>query len=394
MDINQKRSLEFDSVDKDSPFFICTLFSYVVLKKIVNMTREGLFDEFEYYLGKEYARSLCELHEKKGIKGVSGIKSAFLELQNMGFGITSAVVLNENEVFLKNTTTPIARQYSKSFFDDSSKVDHFISGIYSGILSTAFGKNMEIKEEKCLALGSKECIFANTENIKDRYGIGKMIKEVLLHHSLSSKKTAAYPHFFSKEMMSRGIYTKKDGTIKIANIYHVLFRFGFYILSNHVLSKVEKSSPDLHMFLGYTQALIATDFQKNQFGRKDADSIFNELITHLNMFGYGVPKIELKDEGKMVIHFTESLLLTQSLKFMEVFSDPFLEGAILGFASAFGKPISAIDFEYPKNDEIAVKISFEKGKDLAKELEERIKSHKIKKLVNERMTHKYYLFPS
>ena len=44
--------LGLESIDNESPIFVCSLFSYVIIKHIINLEWPGLFDEFEYSLVK------------------------------------------------------------------------------------------------------------------------------------------------------------------------------------------------------------------------------------------------------------------------------------------------------------------------------------------------------
>ena len=393
MSIYQEKVLGLKSIDKDSPFFICTLFSYIVLKKIVNLSHKGLFDEFEYNLGKKSAKLLCKLQIKQGLKGASGIKAAFEEFENMGFGITKIVLLKKNNCILKNLTTPIARQFVKSFFEDKIKTDYYIAGVYSGILSSYFKKNIEIEEQGCNALGSEECTFINTNRVPNRYNLAPLVQKVIQKQQLFSKKRIRYPNNFCIEMLHRRIYHKNKGIIKMANIYHVFFRFSFFMVSNHILSKKAKDAYDLHEYVGYAQGMIATAFQKNQFGRKEPDDIFNELLTHLNMSGYGVPLICSRTGRQIIIKFKGMLSLKQALQFMEKFDDPYLRGLLLGFSTVYSKPVSSIEFTNRHQDELTAKISFG-HEDLAQQLSKNIKSNRIKCLAMERMQHKYYLSPS
>lgn len=394
MSIFQEKSLGMNSIDKNSPFFICTLFSYVVLKKIVNLSREGLFDEYEYFLGKESAKQLCELQINEGLTGNRGIKAALKEFENMGFGITKIVLLQKNNIILKNPSSSIARQYAKSFFEDKINVDYYIAGVYSGILSSYFGKNIEIEENKCKAKGSEECVFTNTNKVSNKYGLDVEISKALQHQRLSSPEKITYPHFFSKKMFQRGTYSNEDGVIKIANILHVFFRFGFFAFSNHVLSKISEDTFRLHEYLGYVQACIGMEFLKNQFGLKDPDKIFKEGINQLNMLGYGIGSILSRTDKEMTVQFTESLLIKQSIQFMGKFDDAFIKGLLLGLATIYLQPVNNIEFSNPLEDKLIVKVQFGEKTDLAKQLNDKITSEKIKNLSKERMTHKYYLWPS
>lgn len=394
MSIHQEKILGINSIDKNSPFFIHQLFSYVVLKKIVNLSHTGLFDEFEYHLGKEYAKTLCQLQIKAGLTGIRGIKAAFGEFENMGFGITKIVLLQKNNIILKNLTSPIAIQYAKSFFEDKLKTDYYIAGAYSGILSSYFGKNVEIEERKCKAQGSEECVFTNTSIISNKYLLNTIIQKALKHHRLQSTEKITYPHFFSKMMLQRGTYYNKNGIVKIASIYHVFFRFGFFIFSNYVLSKVAKDIPDLHEYVGYLQGCIANNFQKNQFGRTDTDRIFNEVLKQLNIMGYGVGSIHSRTDKEIIIKFTDMLSLKQSLQYMEHFKDPLIKGALLGLAEDYPKPVNNIKFSNSQDDELVVTMQFGDETSLVEQLTRRITSNKIKRLAKERMTHKYYLSPS
>lgn len=393
MSVYQEKILGLKSIDKDSPFFICTLFSYIVLKKIVNLSHKGLFDELEYNLGKESAKLLCRLQIKAGLDGIRGVNAVLKEFEDMGFGITKIVLLQKNNIILKNLTTPIARQYAKSFFEDKIKTDYYIAGVYSGILSSYFKKNIEINEERCNAMGSEECMFKNTNKVSNKYNLTPLVQTVIKNQMVHSQKSIKYPNNFCIEMFHRGIYYKNEGVIKMANIYHIFFRFSFFMVSNYILLKVARDTYYLHEYLGYAQGIIATTFQKNQFGRKDSDSIFSELLTHLNMSGYGVPSICSKTNKEIIIKFEDMLSLKQALQFMEKFDDPYLRGLLLGFAMVYSIPVSSIEFITSTESKLTAKISFG-NTDLVEQLNKRINSNKIKRLAMERMRHKYYLSPS
>ena len=391
--INQNKFLGINSIDNNSPFFICPLFSYVVLKKIINLSHPGLFDEFEYPLGKEYANYLCKLQIKKNIKGPKGIKSALKEFENMGFGITKIVLFQQNKIILKNLNSSIAKQYSKSFFEDKIKVDHYLAGVYSGILSTHTNKNIDIEEKRCKAQGSVECVFSNTQKTFNTYNLNDSIKKAIKNHSFDNLKRIKYPHIFSEEMMQRGIYSNKDGVLKIANILHIISRFSFFNFSSNIFSKTSKELSTIFEYLGYVQGIIASKFQKNQFGRVKPDIIFDELLNHMNMAGYGTFSIIKRDDKKIMIEFSDATILEQSIKYAGELKDPFHEGVLLGFSKVYNKPVENLTMSRANKDKIGVSIIFGKN-DLSDELKKKINSEEIKRITNDRMTHKYYLSPN
>ena len=389
-----EKYLNFYSIDKHSPIFLCPLFAYVVLKKIINLKHKGLFDEFEYYLGKEYAKILCNIQIESRLSGVDGLKAAFLEFENFGFGKTKIVVLNKNRIILKNLTTSIARQYSKSFFEDKIKVDNFLSGVYSGILSTYHNTNIEIRESKCYAQGSQECFFENTDKVPNNYKLGNIIQNVLRHHRLVGVNEINYMNLFGEKLFQRGNYYKKNGIIKIINIYHVFFRFCFFTFSSYIMSKVHKDIEYLYRYLGYVQVNIAANFQRNQFGRGDSNKIFIELIGNINLFGYGIAKVISKKENEIVIKFSHMLLLRQCIGFMKTFQDPYFEGVLVGIPTGNKQHLSRIQVTKSKEDELIVNLLFGVKENLVNKLSKKIKSKRIKEIIQERMKHKYYLSPS
>ena len=88
------------------------------------------------------------------------------------------------------------------------------------------------------------------------------------------------------------------------------------------------------------------------------------------------------------------LLLRQCFQFMEKFEDPYLEGLLLGISSVYPIYVSWIILSESKPDKLYLEMKFGKGENFAKSLAQKIKSKEIKKIVNERMKHKYYLAPS
>ena len=387
-----EKYLGIKSIDNKSPSFMCLLYPYVVLKKIINIKHKSLFDELEYFLGKEYSKILCGIQIKAGFTRASGINAAFLEFEAFGFGKTKVIILNKSKTILKNANISLARQYSKSIFDDKINSDYFLAGIYSGILSIYFNDNIEVKETKCYSCGSEECFFETFDEIPNKYKLNEIAAKTVINYQLKDE----WPDYLTglgKKMFQRGNYYSKDGILKVFNVYFVLLKFNFFTFSNYILSRKYKDVCDLYRYLGYIQAKEAANFQKNQFGRSSPDQIFQMLVKELNLFGYGAPAVS-KANNKILVKFSKMLLLRQCSQFMEKFEDPYLEGLLLGISSVYPIYVSWIILSESKPDKLYVEMKFGKGENFAKSLAQKIKSKEIKKIVNERMKHKYYLAPS
>ncbi len=388
-----EKYLGIKSVDKKSPAFLCPLFAYVVAKKIVNITHKSFFDEFEYKLGREYAKILCNVQKADSVTGGKAIKSAIEEFENFGFGRTKIILISANKILLKNEFSSIARQYKKSFESEGKNIDYLLCGIYSGILSSHLDKEIHIKETSCFAAGNKVCIFENASGFLNNYPkLSYFIEKIIKFHRLDSS-FVNYPTPLIKKAFEQGHFTKKDGMIKLWGIYSVYFKFGFFAFSSHILSKLSKDVTDLYKYIGMVQSDIAVQFQKNQYGIKENKEVFNSLLEQLNLFGYGHGKIEFLGKKKLVLRFKNIILLKQCTSFMKNFEDPYIEGILVGMSSIFGENIGKIEMSKAKDDELLVKIEFKGKGNLYKKITDSIKSNRIKEVVNEKMKHKYYLSP-
>src|SRR3989338_614166 len=257
-----EKYLGIKSIDNKSPSFMCLLYPYVVLKKIINIKHKSLFDELEYFLGKEYSKILCGIQIKAGFTRASGIKAAFLEFEAFGFGKTKVIILNKSKTILKNANISLARQYSKSIFDDKINSDYFLAGIYSGILSIYFNDNIEVKETKCYSCGSEECFFETFDEIPNKYKLNEIAAKTVINYQLKDE----WPDYLTglgKKMFQMGNYYSKDGILKVFNVYFVLLKFNFFTFSNYILSRKYKDVCNLYRYLGYIQAKEAANFQKN-----------------------------------------------------------------------------------------------------------------------------------
>lgn len=383
----------FKTIDRHSPSFITPLFSYVILKKIVNLAQPGLFDAYEYFLGRVYAQRLCTLYTQAGTTGMRMVNKVLDEFKEKGFGTTKIVLLNKQNILIKNINSSIAKQYSKSFHEDKKCADYYLAGIYSGVLSAYFKEEISISEEKCVCKNSPECVFTLGKKVDDKYQLQKEVEEVCKEKNLALPNDQ-YPHFFTTRMFQRGTYQNSEGVIKIANILHVFFPFNFVTISNHILSKKKKEISELHRYLGYVQGCVARKFQENMMGRKDADAVFSELIKHFNMDGFGIGNIVSKKEKEIVVEFTKNAVLKQTSKLMNVFRDPYHEGGIAGFAAAYPKKVSEVSFEQIGEDKLRVIITFEGENEYIHLLEKHVHSKEMLDLIQERVHHKYYLSPS
>lgn len=112
---------------------------------IYNSLKEGA-GSFGKNIEKEYKNTLTDY--SKLIKEVSDLA---------GWGITTFEFLNiEEGAIMSVENTPVG-SYLKGRVD--SPCDHIMRGMVAGIASIKFGKNLDVIEIECIAMGDKKCKF-------------------------------------------------------------------------------------------------------------------------------------------------------------------------------------------------------------------------------------------
>lgn len=371
-----EKYLGIKPTDHDSPILLCPLFAYVVLKETINMHCEGLFDEFEYKLGRQFTKKLCGR-----IKG-SCIEPAFEELKQYGLGTAQAVIIGKKNI-IRNNHSSISRQYKKTF-SNRKKADHLLAGMYSGILSSHLSKDIHMSEKQCWSAGNPSCIFEDSLSMDKYPMLDKTIQEICEAQCSGINN----PSQLIKNAFEQGQFKNTDGMIRLWNIYSVFFRFGIFYVSNKILSKCDKGIPRIMRYLGLAQTEIAINFQRNQFGINDNEKLFSQLIEQLSLFGYGIGQIKSRDENGMEITLSDMPILRQHTG--RQYQDPYLEGIIASMASLLLDKISTIEF-FASGDTLSIHVKT--GGDMVQRIVLECPSTEIKETIDERMKHKHYLSP-
>lgn len=102
----------------------------------------------------------------KEVERFADKKEKFLEvifnfISHLGFGSLKILEINEKElkaiVEIKNNN--FAKLYVKKFGFQKECVDYFLAGILAGYFSKFFDKNVDCKEESCIAKKDQSCRF-------------------------------------------------------------------------------------------------------------------------------------------------------------------------------------------------------------------------------------------
>ena len=118
---------------------------------------------FLYYLGFSGGSYLAKMiSEKTSLNGRKGLIEILKLIQALGLG---KIELVKYDIFPKiDIKIRVYDSIECSAFEKSSKpVSQFVRGYLAGLLAEQTGKEVEVIEEKCIAVGDKYCEFHITE---------------------------------------------------------------------------------------------------------------------------------------------------------------------------------------------------------------------------------------
>ncbi|MEM5772703.1 MAG: 4-vinyl reductase [Candidatus Aenigmatarchaeota archaeon] len=114
-----------------------------------------------YETGKQSFIELIKDIEKFADKREKFFEVIFNFINHLGFGSLKILEINEKElkaiVEIKNNN--FANLYVKKFGFQKECVDYFLAGILAGYFSKFFDKNVDCKEESCIAKKDQSCRF-------------------------------------------------------------------------------------------------------------------------------------------------------------------------------------------------------------------------------------------
>lgn len=112
--------------------------------------KAGMLKQFDIDFGYESEKSLVLLRDFFTASGWGGINFSDIDRQN-------------SRAIVTVSDSPVGNMlHGKS----KAEVDHFLRGVFAGIFSSHFRKDVDCAELKCIALGERECEFVIKE-LKD-----------------------------------------------------------------------------------------------------------------------------------------------------------------------------------------------------------------------------------
>ncbi len=146
------------------PAIVFPLNTFIMIQKISDDHSNNDFSNTLYHIGYQQGiKATKNLLEKYGYTDKKKLVDLLLQNPRLwGGGILEMIRIDFKNcvLIIKNTNTPMAKQYVKMFGIQKNPTDHFLRGIIAGTAAALFDSNDIIGiETKCIAQGNPFCLF-------------------------------------------------------------------------------------------------------------------------------------------------------------------------------------------------------------------------------------------
>lgn len=379
--------------------YIPPLFTVVVLQKIFSIQYPELLNELLFKVGKSLGKLISSNFKQsnKNINQMELVKYSLLEMAYLGFGKSEVSAFNptKKQIIIKNFNNPWAKQYKKSFGRQNKVIDFFVSGIYSGIFSSALQNDCFFEEQLCICGGNNFCTFHLTptnmspSNRFEQDNIDSKLSE----KNLITDEKSIDPNVLVQKMFSLNHITSEGGELKVWTIYCIMLPFELFHIIFEFLNKKVRTE-NIFLYLGMTQAKIGILFQIDKFGIKKGDDTFKSGLQQLELFGLGKYELVQHNEDFLEIKYKNYNPLMQHKKMFsnEDFHTYHSIGIILGIVKfSYDKIIKSYSTSIKGGLNVKIIFTKNKSESFFDNLKKQIKSSEIKEIIEEKMKHQYYL---
>lgn len=137
---------------------------YKVLEETVGKGSEGILYRSGFEVGKEHHKFIEEEFEDKNKAEKFGKYLGLLKF--CGYGHIGVDHRDESLVIISKDS-PDAEEW-KRLYKKKMKVCHYLRGLFSGFLTSLFGKKINLIETKCQAEGADNCEFKIEETTSEK----------------------------------------------------------------------------------------------------------------------------------------------------------------------------------------------------------------------------------
>lgn len=301
-------------------------------------------DQVLYAIGKHEGKIIYKsLFNRKKYSSSEILRRILDILELTGFGIFELVSFDSKKahVIIKASNSSLALQYLLLLGKQEYPVDGYICGLFAGILTELFKKNIQGSEIKCIARGNTSCLFEYSFDEKS------LLEEETIEE-LSLSKSFVYDSNLREsvdspllQMIFGGeLLALEQGSLKIWNISILYVPITTLLIFQEVIIKwFGESVINILYMIGKKQAKSGSEIQMKQYGRKNDKKLYLSMFQHTDLIGMKklyIKKFDVKRKNVVLECPNNTYVRFYKLLFNKIKPiNYYLSGLIAGVSSAF-----------------------------------------------------------